>query len=170
MFIFSFFYFILTFLVKTSSRTSVSPFDGRSRERSRSQVSHGPFRVESADGFAMQAEAASPYLESNEGHVEAGRSFSPARRGSCRWTLVSLNQETEEEEQEEQEEVKKWRERWQKGSLVFVRLRAHKLKFCFSFVKTFLTIVLTCFIPKTKEKRACTFRQVCLSSCLRCTS
>lgn len=38
----------VTFLVKTSFRTSVSPFDGRSRERSRSQVSHGPFRVESA--------------------------------------------------------------------------------------------------------------------------
>lgn len=116
---------------------------------------------------AMQAEAASPYLESNEGHVEAGRSFSPAQRGSCRWTLVSLNQETEEEEQEE---VKKWKERWQKVSLVFVHLRAHKLQFCFSFVKTFLTIVLTCFIPKTNGKRACTFRQVCLSSCLRCTS
>lgn len=166
MFIFLVLLFV-TILVKTSFRTSVSPFDGRSRERSRSQVSHGPFRVESADGFAMQAEAASPYLESTEGHVEAGRSFSPTQRGSCRWTLVSLNQETEEEEQEE---VKKWKERWQKGSLVFVRLRAHKRQFCFSFVKTFLTIVLTCFIPKTNGKRECTFRQVCLSSCLRCTS
>lgn len=116
---------------------------------------------------AMQAEAASPYLESNEGHVEAGAVSHQHReaRADEPWCRLTRRRK------------RRNRRRWKSGRkgdkklVLFLSVFARtNCSFVFLLLKLFLTIVLTCFIPKTNGKRACTFRQVCLSSCLRCTS